>query len=189
MEVVGAASDGVEAIEMAERLDPDAVLMDIELGGEPNGIQAGQAIKAASPFTGIVLLSAHNDKQFLAVAERSGGWSYLLKKNVPDVETLIDAVEGSIWGKVVVDPQVIAGLTPRPGSRLSELPEEQLKILELLGRGYIDSVIAEKLQLVNGHAVREHLAEIYQVLEIEIEGELDPKVKAVLTYLDQTRVR
>ena len=187
IEVVGAASNGEEAIELAERLDPDAVLMDIELGGATNGIQAGQAIKSASPVTGMVLLSSHNNRQYLALAEEAGGWSYLLKKNVLDVDTLVDAIEGSLWGKVVVDPQLMTGLTPRPGTPLSGLAEERIKVLELVAQGYSDAAIAVELQVADVGTVKEHLAAIYRGLDIPPNGDVDPKVKAVLAYLDQTR--
>ena len=186
IEVVGAASSGQEAIDLAEELDPDAVLMDIELGGEPNGIRAGQIIKSASPLTGMVLLSAHANKQYLAMAEEAGGWSYLLRKNVLDVDTLVDAIDGSLWGRVVVDPLLIAGLGPRPGTALSRLGKERVNVLELVAQGCSDVAIAAKLQISNGSTVREHLDGIYRGLDIPSDGEVDPKVKAVLAYLDQT---
>ena len=186
VEVVGAASSGQEAIDLADKLDPDAVLMDIELGGEPNGIRAGQIIKSASPITGMVLLSAHNNKQYLAMAEEEGGWSYVLKKNVLDVDTLVDAIDGSLWGKVVVDPQLIAWLGPRPGTPLSRLGEERINALELVAQGLSDAAIAAKLQNPEESTVREHLNGIYRGLDIPSNGDVDPKVKAVLAYLDQT---
>ena len=63
--IVGAAASGVEAIELSEKTKPDVVLMDIELGEGPNGISIANDIKEAFPETGIVVLSAHRNKEFL----------------------------------------------------------------------------------------------------------------------------
>ena len=185
IEVVGAASNGQEGIDLAETLDPDAVLMDIELGGEPNGIQAGQAIKTASPLTGMVLLSAHKNRQYLAMAVPNG-WSYLLKKSVPDVDAVVEALEGSMWGKVTVDPELLTELEPRPGTPVSRLSEEQIELLELVAQGHADAAIAAKLQIADGVAVRERLADIYRGLGVPPDGDVDPRVEAVLAYLEQT---
>ena len=64
--VVGAAATGLEAIELSKETKPDVVLMDIELGEGPNGITVANDIKKAFPNTGIVVFSAHRDKEFLS---------------------------------------------------------------------------------------------------------------------------
>ena len=81
MEVVEAVSDGGAAIETAGQLQPDVVLMDIELGSEPNGIEAGKSIKQSHEDMGVIILSAHKDRQYLNMmaADEYSGWSYLLK--------------------------------------------------------------------------------------------------------------
>ena len=63
LEVVEAVSDGNSAIEAANRVYPDVVLMDIELGSDPNGIAAGRVIKQEHPDIGIVILSSHRERQ------------------------------------------------------------------------------------------------------------------------------
>ena len=85
--VVGAVASGTEAIELVKVTTPDVVLMDIELGDGPNGIVIAAEIKNASPETGIVILSAHRDKEFLAgfLDEGTIGWSFLLKQSVADI--------------------------------------------------------------------------------------------------------
>ena len=187
IEVAGAASSGQEAIELAERLDPDVVLMDIELGGDPNGIQAGKAINSTLPHTGIVLLSSHSNKQYLTMAEESGRWSYLLKKNVHHTDTLVRAIQGAAWGLVVVDPELTEDLKPRIETPLARLSEGQLKVLVLVAQGYSDEDIAAQLKIDDERTVPEHLTDIYQVLDIEQDGQVESRVKAVLAYLDQTR--
>jgi len=65
LDVVDAVADGNAAIEAANRLLPDVVLMDIELGSEPNGIAAGRAIKEAHGEIGIIILSAHKEREYI----------------------------------------------------------------------------------------------------------------------------
>jgi DNA-binding NarL/FixJ family response regulator len=109
LDVVGAVGDGNAAIESASRLDPDVILMDIELGSDPNGINAGRAIKSENPDTGIVILSSHRERQYISLiaVEESSGWSYLLKQSVSDAGALARAIEGAASGLVVMDPAVV----------------------------------------------------------------------------------
>lgn len=83
LEVVEAVSDGEAAIEAADRLQPDVVLLDIELGSQPNGIAAGRAIKQQNGNIGIIVLSAHKERKYLSLVAREefSGWSYLLKQS------------------------------------------------------------------------------------------------------------
>jgi DNA-binding NarL/FixJ family response regulator len=75
LEVVEAVADGGAAIEAADRLSLDVILMDIELGSDPNGITAGRIIKEQHPDMGIVILSSHRERQYLSLisAEESSG--------------------------------------------------------------------------------------------------------------------
>jgi DNA-binding NarL/FixJ family response regulator len=189
--VVGDASSGEEAIEKAESLKPDVVLMDIELGSGPNGIEAATTIRTTRPATGIVLLSMHKDRQYLAatIADEAAGWSYLLKKNVRDAEMLVRAIKGSSWGMVVVDAELTEELRPRANTPLGAMTDEQLRLLELLAQGYSDVSIAATLRFTDGEAVQERLKAIYQTLGIKTDGAVEPRVKAVVAYLEQSRNR
>ncbi|MDP6228096.1 MAG: response regulator [Dehalococcoidia bacterium] len=81
LEVVDAVSDGKTAIDAADRLMPDVVLMDIELGSEPNGIAAGRSIKQDHEEIGIVVLSAHKEREYVDLVSKEdyAGWSYLIE--------------------------------------------------------------------------------------------------------------
>ena len=85
LEVVGVATDGVSAVRLAGELGPDAVVMDIGLPGELDGIEATLQIKSARPQTGIVILSAHKDRRYVTSLplEENPGWSYLLEQSGP----------------------------------------------------------------------------------------------------------
>ena len=161
----------------------------IELGSRPNGIEASKAIRAASPTTGVVLLSAHNEKQFLAatIEEEPGGWSYLLKQNVRDTETLVRAISRASWGILTIDPQLTDGLEPKSDVPLGRLTGEGLNILELVAQGYTDAAIAAKLHIVDEVVVRGHLSGICQTPGIAPDAGVDSRVSLVLAYLDQTR--
>ena len=151
MEVVEAVANGDEALRAARELHPDVVLMDIELGCEPNGIETGHLIREESPKTGIVILSVHKDKEYissLSLSEASG-WSYLLKQSVGDTSALGRAIEGSASGFVVLDPEVVNGLRPRQGTFAARLTPRQQEVLSLMAQGYNNAAIAERLVL--GH--------------------------------------
>lgn len=191
IEVVGDTASGEEAIELADRLGPEVVLTDIELGRGINGIQVGKTIKSAAPTIGVVLLSVHNDKQFLSetIGDQPAGWSYLLKQNVRDAETLVRAIKGSAWGIVVVDPQLIEEQKPRDNTPLARLTTEQLTVLELVAQGYTDEAIAEKLSIGDALGVRRVLEELYPILGLQRDDSIDPQVSAVIAYLEQSRSR
>ena len=123
LEIVGDAQDGETAIALAQQLKPDAVIMDIELSGELDGIETALKIKGERPETGVVILSAHKDRRYVTSLpiDESAGWAYLLKQSVPDVETIVRAIQGSVTGMVVLDPEVVMSLRPKKDSALGRL--------------------------------------------------------------------
>ncbi len=106
LEVVDAVSSGAEAIRSYKEVHPDVILMNIELGSEPNGIETGRTIKEENPTVGIVILSVHKDKEYISSLslEEASGWSYILKQSVGDTASLGRAIEGSASGFVVAGP-------------------------------------------------------------------------------------
>ncbi len=98
LDVVGVATDGESAVAMAAEKNPDAVIMDIELPGEMDGIDAALKIKERRLDTGIVILSVHKDRRYVSSLPLSEthGWAYLLKQNVPDMASVLRAIQGSV---------------------------------------------------------------------------------------------
>ncbi len=188
LEVVGVAHDAKSAIQLAEGTTPDVVLMDIELPGEMDGIEAGIQIKQARPQTGIVILSIHNDRRYVTSLplEQHSGWSYLLKQSVPDVTTLVRAIQGSMAGMVVLDPAVIYNLRPRQGSTLSGLTPRQRDVLELMAQGYSNAAVAEHLTLTE-KTVETYISAIYQQLNLSGESDIHARVKATLFFLQESQ--
>ena len=109
LEVVGQADDGETAVILSREQRPDVVLMDIELPGDMDGIEAALQIKNESPETGVVILSAHSERRYVTSLplEDIQGWAYLLKQTVPDLATIVRAIQGSKPGMVVLDPAVL----------------------------------------------------------------------------------
>ncbi len=184
LEVVEAVSNGSAAVEAADRLLPDVVLMDIELGCDPNGIAAGRAIKEEHPGIGIIILSAHKEREYLNVmaAQDMSGWSYLLKQSVTDAEALVRAIEGAASGLVVMDPSVVEGMRPRQGSLTAGLTPRQQEVLTMMAQGFNNSAIAKHLVL-GTKSVENYINAIYQELGLNHNGPLHPRVQAVLSYI------
>jgi len=190
LEVVGETEVGETAVQLAEELHPDVVLMDIELSGELDGIEAALQIKKAKPHTGIVILSVHKDRRYVTSLplERSGGWAYLLKQTVPDLATIVRAIEGSKTGLLVLDPAIVRSLQPKQDSILSRLTPRQHEVLELITEGHNNAAIAEQLGL-SERSVETYINTIYQELHLSNEPDIHARVKAALICLEQSRNR
>ncbi len=136
MEVVGAFGDGESALQNIPLLEPQVVLMVIELGGGLSGIQLGLLLREQMPNLGVVLLSNHWIPRFIAMLPSTvmTGWCYLLKKSLSDAATLSRALEGAA-GLMVLDPYVVAGRRPRTGSILARLtPRQRDTLADMLPR-------------------------------------------------------
>ena len=188
IEVVGTASNGQDAIRLARQLGPDVVLMDIELGTGPNGIEAGQIIKTRPPHPGIVILSNHKDRQYVSKLplEQASGWSYLLKYHLEDTAALMRAIRGASWGLMMVDLDILEQLVPRPGTAVDRLTDLQRDLLKLVAQGYTDAGIAEALGIAE-FVAQEDVNGLFETLGLGEEEPAVARVKAVLAYLQETQ--
>ena len=186
-DVVGACGDGETAVRMVREVEPDVILMDIELGREPNGIETGLRIKEAHPEIGIVVLSMHAEKEYLTTLplQHSEGWSYLLKQSVQDLGALSRAVEGAAAGLMVLDPALVHGLRPKPKTRLEGLTARQSEVIALIAQGYSNGAIAEALTL-GVKSVENYINAIYQQLRVTQDEPIHPRVKATLIFLQDS---
>jgi len=184
LEVVDTADDAENAIALARTARPDVMLMDIELGGEMDGIDAALAIKRESPQIGILILSSHDNPRYVTSLPlgESTGWGYLLKQTVRDIATLGQAIEGCARGLVVMDPAVMTKLHPREESAVGALTPRQQEVLRLLAEGLSNAAIARRLSLEE-RSVESYINVIYQHLGLSGESEINMRVKAALAFL------
>ena len=170
MEVVGEAGDGEEAIQLAARLRPDVVIIDIAMP-KLNGIEATKQIKEMYPATAVLVLTAYDDDQYIFALLEAGAAGYLLK-NVRGRE-LIDAIRAVYAGESVLHPaitrKVIESFMPagKPAERriAEPLSEREMEVIKLAGRGMSNKDIAEELSL-SVRTVQAHLGNIFNKLGV-----------------------
>jgi DNA-binding NarL/FixJ family response regulator len=166
-EVVGEASDGLEAVETAERLRPDVIVMDCALP-QINGIEASRRILAKRPETAILMLSMHSEDTLIRQALGAGAKGYVLK-NAMDLD-LVSAIKRVAEGKTVLDPQITRSGTLK-GERDTGLTPRELEILQHIVAGKTNKEIASELNL-SVNTVSVHRANIMDALGIHKTAEL-----------------
>ena len=165
LEVVGEASDGAEAVELAGRLLPDVVLMDLVMP-ELDGVEATRAIRAASPATKVIVLTSFDDDEKVFPAIKAGAAGYLLKDVHP--AELAEAVRKASRGEALLAPSVAARLMQevsgdRPAA--TGLTDRELEVLRLIARGMSNKVIAREL-VVSEKTVKTHVSNILAKLHL-----------------------
>lgn len=174
IEVVGEANEGEEAIALAEHLQPDVVLMDINMPGV-NGIEATRRILHVSPSVGVLVLTMYEDDDSIFAAMRAGARGYLLK-GVDQVEVLraINAVNS---GEAIFSPSIarrlihyFSTLEKTISPVFPELTEREREVLALIAQGHTNAAIAEKLVL-SPKTVRNHVSTIFSKLQVASRAE------------------
>ena len=168
--VVGTVHNGLEALEMVERLQPDLVLMDLKMS-VMNGVVATRKIRERYPEIRVLVLTTYDDDEWLFDAIRSGAAGYLLKDRPR--EELINAIKGTMAGKAYIDPSVagkvlsnVAQNMPRqqPPVEIS-LSEREQEVLQLMTQGLSNADIAGRLFLSEG-TVRNYTSAIFSKLNV-----------------------
>jgi DNA-binding NarL/FixJ family response regulator len=166
-EVVGEASDGLEAVECAEKLQPNVIVMDCALP-QINGIEASRRILAKLPDTAILMLSMHSEDTLIRQALEAGAKGYVLK-NAMDLD-LVSAIKKVADGKTVLDSQITRVGTLK-GERDTGLTQRELEILQHIVAGKSNKEIANELKL-SVNTVSVHRANIMDALGIHKTAEL-----------------
>jgi DNA-binding NarL/FixJ family response regulator len=149
-DVVGEASDGVEAIDRALTLLPDVVLMDVRMP-RLDGIDATRRIVARAPTVRVLALTTFDLDEYVFDAVRAGASGFLLKDLSPG--DLVRAVEVVARGDAMLAPQLTSrllaryALSPDPGAALGGITERETDVLRLIARGWSNSDIAAQLVL------------------------------------------
>jgi NarL family two-component system response regulator LiaR len=172
MRVVGEASDGEEAVSLANELSPDLVLMDIALP-KLTGIEATRRIKELHPFITILVLTAYDNEEFILALLEAGAAGYLLK-NVGSQE-LLDAIHAVYNGDSVLYPTVAAKVFKHlqlekdrkyaKQERAEILSERELEVLRLGAEGLANKQIAQELS-VGERTIQSHWRNIFNKLGV-----------------------
>ncbi|MEA2497716.1 MAG: hypothetical protein QOH26_121 [Actinomycetota bacterium] len=170
IEVVGEASDGTMVSEMVGELTPDVVLIDVVMPNQ-DGIETTRAIKNAYPNVGVVVLSGHDEQQFIFDALKAGASGYLLK--TADLEEVVSTVKSVAAGQAKIDPTVAAKVLDEFQSyqkaEVSEvfqpLTPREREILSLMSEGLPNKTIAARLS-ISERTVTTHVANIYSKLQV-----------------------
>ncbi len=161
IEIVGEASDGAQAITLADELRPDVVLMDL-LMPNVDGVTAIGAIRQRQPETDVVAVTSFIEEEKVTAALEAGASGYLLKD--ADADDVADAIRAAHAGEVKLDPQVARVLAERMRSRRDQPQVEALtgreeEVLRLVARGAANKEIAHQLSITERTA-RTHVSNI-----------------------------
>ncbi len=171
MKWVGEAGDGQSAVMLALELQPDVVLMDIQLPGM-NGIEATRQILRDSPHIGILMVTMYEDDDMVFSAMQAGARGYLLKGS--DQDEIIRAIQAVSEGEAIFSASIARRLVsyfgkPQPSAvptlLFPELTEREREILDLIASGYNNTEIAERLVL-SGKTVRNHVSNVLSKLQV-----------------------
>ena len=186
LQVVGVFADPESALREIPTLHVDVAILDIDLASPMTGVELGVRLRRALPDLGIMLLSNHADPQLLSSlpSDVAGGWSYLLKRSVTNVDTLQRAIEGASMGLLLFDPELTRRTRPRRSGPLTELSPRQLEVLGLIAEGHSNAAIAQKLTL-SERSIENHVSRIYTTLGVDAtDRSAHARVVAVRRYLD-----
>ncbi len=172
IDIVGVASDGLDAIWAAGALRPDVMLMDLRMP-RLDGVQATQRIKAQYPEIHIVVLTTFDDDELVFDALRYGAVGYLLKGTPGDeiASAIIKTGQGesvltpAISRKVVSQFVRMAQLTPRESEQDFDLSKRELQVLRHLAQGSMNKEIAIDLGVAEG-TIKNHLTRIFEKLDV-----------------------
>jgi len=184
--VVAVASGASEARQVISAGEVDVAIVDVELG-DGNGIGLGVSLRRTDERLGILLLSSHDVMSLLLdlPSDQTLGWSYLSKNSSTTISTLMHALRETAAGGTVLDPELVDRATPRSGSAIAVLSPRQYQVLQLLAQGLSNAGIAERLE-ISSRSVENHLNSIYATLGIEASSTHNPRVAAVLQFIEES---
>jgi NarL family two-component system response regulator LiaR len=166
LSVVGEASSGEQILERVERWLPDVVIMDLLMPGGLDGIQTTRRIRAISPHTQVVVLTAHTDEARVVAALRAGAIGYVRKDADPDL--LLAAVRAAARGQSLLDPAIAGSVLHdlvRDTKVRHDLTEREMEVLRLLAHGRTNREIAGDL-VVSEETVKTHVGNILAKLHL-----------------------
>ena len=166
IEVVGEAVDGAECLELVLKLNPQVILMDLQMP-RMDGITAITHLRKDFPEIAIVILTTYNEDDLMIKGLQSGARGYLLKDS--SRESLLDAIHAAAKGETLLKPEILARVLapqaqgkPEATTQIeSTLTERELEVLQLAAKGERNKEMAYKLGITE-RTVKAHLQSIYQ---------------------------
>jgi DNA-binding NarL/FixJ family response regulator len=173
LEVVGEAEDGVQAIALARKLDPDVILMDVRMP-ELDGVEATRRLIANGSRARVLILTTFDLDEYVYEAIRAGASGFLLKDVQPS--QLVDAIRVVAAGEALLAPSVTRRLLDRfadtlpnatgaPPLGLDSLTEREFEVLKLLAQGLSNAELAERLFL-SETTVKSHISSVLRKLNL-----------------------
>lgn len=157
MKCVGEAADGESAVAAALHLNPDVVVMDIQMPRK-DGIQATAELSQRSASSAVLAVTTFNQEHYAVRALRAGARGYIVKDAY--AHEVIQAIQGVVTGDIILSPQIARELVVEVSNdgeslqgaldeyeEIPQVPERQLAVLQLLGRGHSNAEIARELFL------------------------------------------
>ncbi len=171
MVVIAQASNGNEAVQLAKECKPDIILMDINMPGA-NGLQAIKEIKQEKLDSRVIVLTIHEDREYLFKTLQMGAEGYVLKDAEPSV--LIEAIRNVYAGQSYIQPNMTMELV-KEFNRVTlhekekhddnNLTSREIEVLELIAEGMINKEIAKKLY-ISEKTVKNHVSNIFRKLNV-----------------------
>ena len=189
-EVVASMGDASRLLPAVAGHRPDLVVVDIRMPPSftDEGARAAREIKDTHSVVGVLVLSQHIETTHALELVTRGGFGYLLKDRVLDVDDFLAASERVAAGGSALDPQVVASLlSPRAGGPLAELSEREREVLELMAEGLTNSGIAKRLYL-SERTIEAHVRHLLMKLDLPESEDGHRRVLAVLAHLRATQV-
>jgi two-component system response regulator NreC len=177
IKILGEASTGAEALQMAREFKPDVVIMDITLP-DITGIEATRRLKERQPEIAVVALTIHEDEQYFFEMLQAGASGYVPKRAAP--EDLISAIRAASAGEIYLYPSLAKALVsdylgrsrtdPEKASLEALTPREE-EVLEMLAEGLSNDDIADRL-VISRHTVARHRENLMGKLNLHSRSEL-----------------
>jgi len=186
LEVIGEASNGLEAVELARHLRPDLVAMDVRMP-TLSGLEATRRLREVAPEVRVLVLTAYDEDQYVFSLLQAGACGYLLKS--APVSELVKAIHRVYAGETPLDPLIARKLVLRVANQAAQaspareeahlaeqLTARELDVLHLLTRGLSNRAMAEELS-ISDRTVQTHLTNIFAKLHVT------SRMEAVLTAI------
>ena len=184
LEVVGEAGDGAKGLELANDLNPDLILLDLNMKGM-DGIQTLKAMRAAGIGARIIILTVSEHRDDVAAMFRAGADGYLLKDMDP--EELLKSIEQAASGRLVVDERLAEVLASvlRPvktdsSDKLKALTPKEREVLGLIAEGLSNKLIARRMDISEG-TIKVHVKRILKKMEVR------SRVEAAVWMVNQSK--